>query len=67
MGTSLLKLFVSAACLSPVVAVVADGPAAQALSADVVISQVFGGGGNAGAPYRTDYIELFNRGTAPSR
>jgi hypothetical protein len=29
----------------------------------LVISQVFGGGGNAGAPYTNDYIELFNRGT----
>ena len=30
-------------------------------SPDVVISQVYGGGGNAGAPLRNDYIELFNR------
>lgn len=36
---------------------------AQALSSDIVISQVFGGGGNTGAPYRNDFIELFNRGT----
>jgi predicted extracellular nuclease len=36
---------------------------AQALSADIVISQVYGGGGNTGAPYRNDFIELFNRGT----
>lgn len=35
----------------------------QALSTDIVISQVYGGGGNTGAPYRNDYIELFNRGT----
>lgn len=32
-------------------------------SYDVVISQVYGGGGNSGAPYNNDYIELFNRGT----
>ncbi len=31
--------------------------------AQVVISQVFGGGGNSGAPFTNDYIELFNRGT----
>ena len=37
----------------------------DALSTSVVISQVFGGGGNAMAPYNTDYIELFNRGTSP--
>ncbi|MFM7823012.1 MAG: lamin tail domain-containing protein, partial [Bacteroidota bacterium] len=27
----------------------------------VVISQVYGGGGNTGAPYTNDFIELFNR------
>lgn len=31
-------------------------------SASVVISQVYGGGGNAGATLRNDFIELFNRG-----
>jgi DNA/RNA endonuclease G (NUC1)/fibronectin type 3 domain-containing protein len=29
----------------------------------VVISQVYGGGGNAGATLKNDYVELFNRGT----
>lgn len=33
-------------------------------SPDVVISQVYGGGGNTGAPLRNDFIELFNRGRA---
>ena len=28
----------------------------------VVISQVYGGGNNSGAPYRNDFIEIFNRG-----
>jgi uncharacterized protein len=37
---------------------------AEAVSANVVISQVYGGGGNTGATYTHDYIELFNRGTA---
>lgn len=31
----------------------------------VVISQVYGGGGNSGATLRNDFIELFNRGDAP--
>jgi uncharacterized protein (TIGR03437 family) len=31
-------------------------------SPDIVISQVYGGGGNTGAPLRSDFIELFNRG-----
>lgn len=34
-------------------------------NAQVVISQVYGGGGNSGAPYTHDFIELFNRGTSP--
>ncbi len=33
--------------------------------AQVVISQVYGGGGNTGATYQNDFIELFNKGTAP--
>src|SRR2546425_10750292 len=33
---------------------------------NVVISQVYGGGGNVGATLRNDFIELFNRGTAAS-
>ena len=35
--------------------------AITAPAADVVISQVYGGGGNAGADYRNDFIELRNR------
>jgi hypothetical protein len=31
--------------------------------AQVVISQVYGGGGNTGAPLRNDFIELFNAGS----
>lgn len=37
-----------------------------ALSADVVISQVYGGGGGSGAPYKNDFVELFNRGASPA-
>src|SRR3954471_11128714 len=32
-------------------------------SADLVISQVYGGGGNSNATFANDYIEIFNRGT----
>jgi uncharacterized protein len=38
---------------------------AHATSASIVISQVYGGGGNAGALYKNDFIELFNRGAVP--
>ena len=34
-------------------------------SPGVVISQVYGGGGNSGAPYTHDFVELFNRGGMP--
>ncbi|GAB4052024.1 lamin tail domain-containing protein [Catellatospora paridis] len=37
---------------------------ALAASPDIVISQVYGGGGNVGATYTNDFIELFNRGAA---
>ncbi len=32
--------------------------------AQVVVSQVYGGGGNSGAAYRSDFIELHNNGTS---
>jgi uncharacterized repeat protein (TIGR01451 family) len=38
---------------------------ARSISPDIVISQVYGGGGNAGALYKNDFIELFNRGASP--
>ena len=41
---------------------VASTPA-QAVSPDIVISQVYGGGGNSGATLTHDFIELYNRGT----
>lgn len=43
-----------AACILLLTPVTAHG--------QVLISQVFGGGGNAGSPYTHDFVELFNRG-----
>lgn len=40
-------------------------PAARPPS-DVVISQIYGGGGNGGATYLNDYVELYNRGSGPA-
>jgi predicted extracellular nuclease len=37
---------------------------ASAASADLVISQLYGGGGNSGSVYTNDFVELQNRGTA---
>jgi uncharacterized repeat protein (TIGR01451 family) len=31
----------------------------------IVISQVYGGGGNSGATYKNDFIEIFNRSNTP--
>ena len=52
------RLAVTCLFLSVALALVANSGAAQ-----VVISQVYGGGGNGGATYRNDFVELFNRGT----
>ena len=41
----------------------ASAPAHAA--SDLVISQVYGGGGNSGATLTHDFIELFNRGATP--
>jgi uncharacterized protein len=37
-------------------------PASAAPSPDIVINEVYGGGGNTGASLRNDFIELYNRG-----
>ncbi|MEU8221791.1 lamin tail domain-containing protein [Kribbella sp. NPDC048915] len=37
----------------------------QAASTDVVITEVYGGGGNSGAPYTNDFVELTNNSSAP--
>jgi hypothetical protein len=39
--------------------------AAASAWGQIVISQVYGGGGNTGATWKNDFIELFNRGAAP--
>jgi hypothetical protein len=45
-------------------ALVLVAPAAPAPSPDLVVSQVYAGGGNAGATFANDYVELFNRGSS---
>ncbi len=37
---------------------------ARSASPDIVVSQVYAGGGNAGAPFANDFVELFNRGSS---
>ncbi|MDB5907772.1 MAG: endonuclease/exonuclease/phosphatase [Massilia sp.] len=49
-----------------VLAALLAGLCAPALAgSDVVISQVYGAGGNSGATFKNDFIELFNRTSAP--
>jgi 5'-nucleotidase len=43
----------------------AFAPAAGAASPDVVINEVYGGGGNAGATWTNDFIELKNNSAVP--
>ncbi|HEY0639789.1 MAG TPA: lamin tail domain-containing protein [Pseudonocardiaceae bacterium] len=65
MGTA-RSAFVTVGVVGAVVAglVAATAPAA-AVSPDVVLAEVYGGGGNTGAPYTHDFVELYNRGAAP--
>ena len=46
------------------VGVLAVAPSAVGATSTIVISQVFAGGGNAGASYTNDFVELFNRGSS---
>ncbi len=42
----------------------AVGSEQAALSTGLVIAEVYGGGGNSGAPYTNDFVVIFNRGTS---
>src|SRR4051794_38272869 len=60
-----MRSFSAAAVLLAVVAgVLAAARPAKAVSSTLVLSQVYGGGGNTSAPYTNDYIEIFNRSLA---
>ena len=63
MNKNLFKVFSSITILALMLAAV-PMQIAQAISPDIVISQVYGGGGNSGATYTHDFIELFNRGAS---
>lgn len=43
----------------------ADDPTAPMVSPNLVISQIYGGGGLTGAQFTNDFVEIFNRGSAP--
>jgi uncharacterized protein len=58
------RLFLASVASAALIAATAVGLSApaQAVSSDVVIAQVYGGGGNSGAPFTNDFVELFNLG-----
>ena len=58
--TSLLSVLALLLSLLPMT--VAAPALAEDSPGDIVISQVYGGGGNSGAEYTNDFIELYNRG-----
>jgi hypothetical protein len=45
-----------------VAGVLLAAPFAHGATSTVVVSQIFAGGGNAGAPFTNDFVELVNRG-----
>jgi uncharacterized protein len=65
MKRTLFNLLVVVALVLSVVPFVLPARVAQATSPDVVISQVYGAGGNSGAVYKNDFVELFNRSDTP--
>src|SRR5215467_11922282 len=58
-----LRSRIALSAVAATVAALALSAPASAASPDVVIAQVYGGGGNSGATLTNDYIELFNRGS----
>ncbi len=44
---------------------VCAAPAAHAITPNLVVSEVYGGGGNSGATLRSDFIELYNTADQP--
>jgi uncharacterized protein len=54
-----IRLLFAVLCAVPLLL---SATGAQGASSDVVISQLYAGGGNSGATYTNDFVELFNRG-----
>ena len=62
--TRKLGRLLAGSVLTGVALIVLTATPSQAISIDVMISQVYGGGGNSGATYTNDFIELFNAGSS---
>src|SRR5512142_2920061 len=65
MPTTIRSCSAAVLCLLALMLAVVVTATAQSGSPDLVISQAYGGGGNNGATYKNDFIEIFNRGAAP--
>lgn len=61
----LIVLFTACLMAGAMRFLISPSPARGAVSPNIVISQVYGGGGNSGAPFTNDFVELFNLGNAP--
>ena len=59
-GLSLSILLVVNAFLPSFVGGIAHAEESTSVANHVVISEVYGGGGNSGAPYLNDFVELYN-------
>ncbi len=66
MKQNMFRLFGFALTLSLIISFLpVQAQPAYAVSPNIVISQVYGGGGNTGAQYKSDFVELFNLGMTP--
>ena len=59
-----LALVVAGLALAAAISLGGASSGTAAPSSGIVVNEVYGGGGNSGATYTTDFIELRNRGTA---
>ncbi len=58
-------LAVAGVAVATVGTAVTTAPAARAASTNLVVSEVYGGGGNSGATLRSDFVELYNTSDQP--
>jgi len=60
-----LRILTGVALLAPTLMALVPPASVHGQSGDVVISQLYVGGGSAAAPLNADFVELFNRGADP--
>ncbi|WP_144300644.1 lamin tail domain-containing protein [Stackebrandtia nassauensis] len=65
MGRSRLGRTIAVVCAATLAGIAFGVPPVAAASSDVVLNEVYGGGGNSGATLTNDFIELTNRDGGP--